>query len=70
MRHDDRQRGCNRSVEGREFAPEGPTLLIIACLLLTCSALTASVCTIGTFHNCVEKIDNIPFYVLEQKKGM
>lgn len=35
-----------------------------------CSALTACVRMIGRSHNWVEKIDNIPFYVLEQKEGM
>lgn len=34
MRCGDRQRGCNRSAEGQEFAPKGATILIIACLLL------------------------------------
>lgn len=68
MRRHDRWRRCSKSVEGWKFAPKGPTLLTIACLLLFAQLMC--VCMIGSSHNGVEKIDNIPFYLLEHKKGM
>lgn len=51
-----------------KICPKGPTLLTIACLLLFAQLMC--VCMIGSSHNWVEKIDNIPFYLLEHKKGM
>lgn len=34
------------------------------------SALTTSMGMVGRLHNRVGKIDNVPFHVLEQGKGM